>query len=606
MKRISMILILCLVFVFSITGCDKKETNSETSPTVTDVLTETPAPTEEEKPTEAVTKAPVENEEPTEAVTATPEPTDTEEPTPTSDPVNNAETGAFADEDMEYDIPELLKIGLTDYTDAVYDAEYNKKVDMLYTKILLSDIEKEMYPALAGTVDLINTTNKEVTTSAFEEYRGYVMDGETNLGTFYKHTKGDIVRADSTVLSIKYEESSYSGEPHPYTGISGASFESVSGKKLVISDVCNDCDSLGSMLAYRLEGKYGYWDGEEDFEALVKTIEEKVKDNTISFTIGYDGVTFYFVPYEIGPYALGNMTVTLSFYEGFPAETANGPRMVGLFKKIYRTVSESYMISYTLGDTVELPDLDETTENYDTLYIHGSEYLEYGMKGLVIEVNGKPVFEDNEFSFSQDEVYLYLAKVNDQRFLIFNEYYDGEDPITWVFQFKDGTLVKNDYTSLTPAIMRDYYGENSWDFNIAYTIIDNPLSLTLESRNDVVGTDFQTALYELTEDGNFRMLSKYYDFSPRKEVILKKPFKAGMIDPSILFSSDSEISGEFDIEVELNPGDKIYFEKTDGDRQVFFSTENGEWGTFVMDEDSFGTINGEICTDIFEGVGFAD
>ena len=600
MKRLSMILVLCLAFTLCVAGCNKEEKNDPT-PTATEAVTETPAPTKEEKPTEAVTEAPTATEAPTPAVTDAPEPEVTDEPEPTEAIVNNAGNMLFADEDIDFDVPELLKVGLVQYTDAVYDNEYNKQVDMLYTKILLDDEAKKTYPVLAATIDLINNTNKEVTNSAFEEYRGYVVDGGTQ-GLFYKHTNGDIVRADSTVFSLSYEDSSYSGGAHPYTAYTGASFDTATGKQLVISDICNDCDSLAAMIAYRLEGKYGYFEGEEDFDALVKNLEEKVKDGSLSFTVGYEGVTFYFVPYEIGPYSLGNMSVFFSFDEGFPAETATGPKMVGLFKKIYRTVPESYMMSYTLGNTVELGELDETTDSSDTLYIHGIEYLEYGMKGLAIEVNGNTVYEDKDFAFAPDEINLYLAKVNGKYFFIFNEYYDGEDPVTWVFLFKDGGVTMNDYTTLAPLIMKDFYGNEAWDYNVAYTVVDNPLMMTLEIRNDVVGTDFQTASYELTEDGYFRMLGRYYDYTPHKEVTLKKDFKAGMIDPSLL-SSDSEFLGEFDIELELNAGDKIYFEKTDGESLVFFSTESGEWGMFICDS---GLVNGESIMDLFTSVGYAD
>ena len=52
-------------------------------------------------------------------------------------------------------------------------------------------------------------------------------------------------------------------------------------------------------------------------------------------------------------------------------------------------------------------------------------------------------------------------------------------------------------------------------------------------------------------------------------------------------------------------GEKIYPKKTDGDRLVFFTTDNGEWGMFMMDE-NFMYINGTAVWDLFDGLIFAD
>ena len=78
-----------------------------------------------------------------------------------------------------------------------------------------------------------------------------------------------------------------------------------------------------------------------------------------------------------------------------------------------------------------------------------------------------------------------------------------------------------------------------------------------------------------------------------------------MIDPDHMFNEDSDAPGEFDIEVELKAGEKIYPKKTDGDRRVFFTTDNGEWGMIQMDE-GFGYLNGTGIWDIFDGINFAD
>ena len=120
--------------------------------------------------------------------------------------------------------------------------------------------------------------------------------------------------------------------------------------------------------------------------------------------------------------------------------------------------------------------------------------------------------------------------------------------------------------------------------------------------------------FNYSGDEVFDYASPYYDFRGRWDLTLKKDFKAGMIDPELTFNGDENVSGETDMEVELQAGDVIYLEKCTADRQVFFSTDSGEWGTFIMDKPAeydgeyfySRTIGGEDIDDLFEGISYAD
>ena len=122
----------------------------------------------------------------------------------------------------------------------------------------------------------------------------------------------------------------------------------------------------------------------------------------------------------------------------------------------------------------------------------------------------------------------------------------------------------------------------------------------------MLGTTFETGTFAISSEGKIEQLSKYLDFTRQHPLTLKVDFKAGMIDPEHVFNEDTDVTGEFDIEVELKAGDQIYIKKTDGDRTIFFCTDNGEWGVFMLDKDEWMQINGVSALDIFDGIDMFD
>ena len=607
-KKIGFILIMCLALAFCFTGCSKDE-GGEPQNTATPEPTKETSNSGEENVTPAVTEeaTPTVTEEPT----PTSEPTVTEEPTPTEEPEVTAEPtateipeGPYADEDIQYDTPSLLNVGMAVAEDAYYDEEGNKHAYVEYELVTLPDDDKKAYPELALGIDVFNMGNTDSAQKCFTELSDMAKGDPSFTGLYFMYDKYDILRADSYVLSLKGTNSTYSGGVHPYTGQSGVSFDVQTGERLKLSDICNDCDSLASMLPYRLAGKYDLWDDESNFETLQKYVEEKAKNDEISFTVGYDGVTFYFAPYEIASYADGNLFVTIPYVESFPAETATGPKMVGLFKKKYRTVPENYMITYTLGDKIDLPDVYGLPESFTTFSAYGDRFDEYNSRGLGICLGEKEIFKDESVDFYHDLSNFNFVKVNGHIYFVAFVTFSSDDNATYVYEIEDGKVRIADVDGYSKPSLRYFVGPEEWDYLLANKTVSDPSVIKLVSRHDVIGTTFETANYRFAESGRLEKVDKYYDFRNRQKLTLKKPFKAGMIDPEQWFNSDSGVGGELDIEIELSEGDNIYLEKTDGEYVIFFSTDSGEWGMFELNDSS--TVHGEDITDVFDGISFAD
>ena len=619
MKRLKVLLTVCLlIMAMVLSACSgdseeedtqgRRRRNNDDTEEVSATPTEEVTPTEEPTPSIEIT--------PTEEPTATPteEPTVTEEPTPTEDPALN--TGKYADEDLEYDIPEFVAVGIAEESDAEWSDDkenYHRTIEVSFNPLLMSEDDRVKYPNLAATLDELRASDEEMITKDMADYRDMLTEyGETDGFLYFTYDSYNVLRSDSYVLSLENVISSYAGGIHPYTAKIGVSFDTATGEYLKISDVCNDCDSLGEMIAYRLEGKYGIWseDDDETFDSVIAYINEQIANDRISFAIGNEGVTFYFTPYELdgASYADGNLTVSFSFYETILVDDGE-PRLIGLFKKKYSTVPDKYMRTLSLGNEVEVRNLvtDDDGE-FDILNVYALEYDEWDeFRGVGININGEPVFEDESIYGYEDDIYLYRNDINETTFVIIHLVQDSEDDAMYVLAIGDDGIVTEiqDEYGLSLIGITGNYGEEEWDYDYSYKTVFNPDCFSALTRTDLLGTCFVTGKYRLNDDGTFERINKYMDYYDGFELTLKQDFKAGMIDPDHMFNEESAAPGEFDIEVELTAGEKIYPKKTDGDRLVFFTTDNGEWGMFMMDE-NFMYINGTAVWDLFDGLIFAD
>ena len=619
MKKLKFFIMTCLLIgCMALMACNKDgdldikgfiATDTPTPEESKSGETVTPEPTKEETtPTETPTAEPT--AEPIEEPTEAPTPEITEEPTPSVTEETEAEKDVYPD-------PELLTVGiLADGTSEWSQGSnshklYEVSVDML----MLGEEDKEKYPNLALQLDVLNLGQSDLKDSNAKSFKKDVADGE-GLGTGYYFLRDsiNILRADSTVFSFSDTNGSFTGGVRPDTFISGKSIDTESGEILKIHDICNDCDSLGTTLAYLIAEKYDI----EDAEKIISYIDEKVKNDEIAFAVGYEGVTFYFTPFDLDFAINDNVAVTLSFDESFVGETEEGPQMISLFKKKYSTATDYFMLSLNFGDELELADIDPEKSGFSTLNVAGipseNSYADFG--GFYILINGKEKYRKE--NIGADETELYFIKCDGKNIIIVKTVQDSDDTYTYIYEITEDGEVRDaldgQASGMEFAKLQFYQGEEEWNYDFTDKVIYDPMDAKISKRFDVIGTNFVTAeiTFNTGDEEIYYYTSPYYDFSGRHGLTLKKDFKAGMIDPELAFNDDEEVTGETDMEVELKAGDVIYLEKCTQDKQVYFSAENGEWGTFRMDppeDEETGytrTINGEDQDDIFDGIGYAD
>lgn len=123
------------------------------------------------------------------------------------------------------------------------------------------------------------------------------------------------VRADVRVISVTSGTYEYSGGAHPNHWSEAFNFAMVEGKprQLKLDDLFRKGSKPGKAISDKLIAKLQKEEGAEwVINGDVKAITPQQLDR---FTIGMDGLTWYFNPYEVGPYVSGDFEIKLTWNE---------------------------------------------------------------------------------------------------------------------------------------------------------------------------------------------------------------------------------------------------------------------------------------------------
>jgi|GEM_PF-363318 len=128
--------------------------------------------------------------------------------------------------------------------------------------------------------------------------------------------RAGVPRGDDRVLSVVFDETTFLGGVHPYTGRSARNFDTRTGAELKLEDLAEDPAAFLDRCADRLweesrggentlMAMAGYYDGYED------TLPELLRDGNWYFNEA--GLVVIANPYEIAPYAAGRIECTLPY-----------------------------------------------------------------------------------------------------------------------------------------------------------------------------------------------------------------------------------------------------------------------------------------------------
>ena len=298
------------------------------------------------------------------------------------------------------------------------DRDGQGEYELLHQNFAALSLDKESrqrYPALARTLDNMAKQQWQQARKTREDMKNEARSFRENNPKYYHPLAHDVDvlprRADDKVVSFLSMEYTGGSGAHGMYGWQGVNLSTDTGEEIHLSQVVQDMGRLTDVVTKRLRQDYP----QGCYAEMEELVHKMALQDELNWSLDPKGITFYFNPYAIGPYAAGLMEATVLFAEE-----------PDLFTETYRETAESYAQPF--------PDWYPLT----TSMAGGRDVLALRQEGkqLIIEVNGTvhsfraelddlhPVLIDKE-----GQIYLYVDGISSEgsrRTMVFRM--EGEKP----------------------------------------------------------------------------------------------------------------------------------------------------------------------------------
>lgn len=347
----------------------------------------------------------------------------------------------------------------------------------------VQDYFAEKEKAFGESMDLYEEAALEEMQYAVD-FRGYSASVESSAE-----------RIDSSVISIKSFHYAFTGGVHGNYGSVGVTFDAKTGAVLSFWDLAKDKKAfaeatLESCLT-QVSAEYG--DGlYVDYEEIIRDVWAEEPNWYLDGT----GITVMFTPYEIGPYAMGEVYVTLPYQE-----------LADLMKPEYQMGCQPGVAVLTEGTTaaicLEKESSEKESSKKQTVKIYaenpGAGTVDNGFQKILLEVGDKTerVAELGRLSG------IYLLRREDGRsFLLFDGDMASDDYITFVYEITDGVIQKVQELPMGTSIRPD-----------GVTLQGVQLGIRVDS----LGTYIAYGDYQTTEAGTLEPTGEWMTIVPMYE-----------------------------------------------------------------------------------------
>lgn len=359
---------------------------------------------------------------------------------------------------------------------------------LAHTEYDTLSVSGEGYEAVAEGVRLWSEARAEELQKLSSEIAEYAAkdeafsDAESTAYQYSIYQSLEAARADSRVISIIEMYSEYSGGAHGNYWYHGYTFDAKSGQLLELADILEDAggfqEAAADYIIQKLEENRG--------EGLFPEYEDAVRDiwtrnEGPDWYLDAAGIMFIFNPYEVGPYAMGDVRVMLPYEEFAPYikdeyETLAGP---GAAK-----VPEDAVVSLLLNGQDDQVSRLRIYQDMTDEYNEGPVYME--LNDSVVEAWG--------YTYGWIEGAYVLEKEDGRTFFLLNMDAASDDFTMLVYEITDGTIRKCD----------SVYGISFRNGTV------NSESLTLQVYLDVLGTYAAMMNYEIGEDGKLLQQEEFF------------------------------------------------------------------------------------------------
>lgn len=440
------------------------------------------------------------------------------------------------------------------------------------------------FPELASALEEMNNQTKGSMEESIKELESQARDMEGNeyFSELFQEEECWVVRGDSEMLSILKLESSYEGGAHGQYIYTGVTLDSKSGKEIELGEIVTSPEELVELAADRLVEKYP---DAQFFEPPKDVLLKELEEGYLSWVAGYDGLTFYFSPYELAPYADGTLTVTI-LYEEKPELFAD---RVYQAPQAWAVRLAPYM-EYDLGHDKTL----DTVETWMDFAEVGDAYT-----GLTISVNGQEKIQ-KDLWFYQYTPYLVRSDDLNTELLVVETVSDNDYKITMVCGLNPEEESFGVFGQLDSTGFSSYWEEKEDGTYVSGTeIFSNPKHFSLMTRMNLLSTYNGIRWYGLCEEakgeGYLKPEQPWYEVD------------RGDYPLTLLVPLDMETGEGGNVET-FPAGTKLWIVRTDGDYVEFVTEDDRTCRVYMESAQWPGWIKGvedKDVTEIFDGMMFA-
>lgn len=476
--------------------------------------------------------------------------------------------------------PEILQDVETEHVDYLevtleksWDS-YTGDIFFMYANYDSIFLETTAYPELKKTVDEFSKAHITETQRYINDIKGYAQSdyedtgAEGFMGPYVYEAKMFVKRADDEVLAIEELVSSYTGGAHGYSYYVTNNFDVRTGEQISLEKVIIDQDSLPEILETEISEKYpdlAAWQGSLSTilgDYVARTDGEYQPEFT--WTLGYDGVTFYFSNYEIGSYADGLQQVTVCYSE-YPQ----------IFEGSYfENVDEDYVIAYdNIWSGADTDLNDDGVTDYISVTRNYNGDMDFS-ESYDVTVNGN-TFTQEIYCYDLD---TYLVRSGECNYLYVQRTVENDYQSVCVFQITENSV--------------EYMGEFSGGM-VSFT---NSSDFKIAKRMDLLSTFFALADCSVGSDG----------MPVEKDGIYKVQNEISIVSTTELTADLLDENGEFIGESSTFPsGTKFQFAVTDGNTFVDMITSDGQRCRLYVQDEWPPKVNGMNAEECFEALWYA-
>lgn len=318
-------------------------------------------------------------------------------------------------------------------------------VRVAHSYVTLGAEDAAAYPEMAEVLSQIAVMQEKAMLEEFDNLVSIAKDElaanrasfETNVSTLDVQVR----RADSLVISLLCDSYANYGRIYDFRALHGSNYDTQTGQEIALNDVVNVNNDLATAVQKELTGHT--WDGAFLTESAVEDYFANTPYFGFSWTLDYNGVTFYFAPGDICESGILSATVTFAEYPE-------------LFNEKYMAVPEAY--------TVELPmDLSFFTEldadgALEEISLFGqveqerNRYLDFV---LCTDISAQNYLE--ECFVSDFHPYYVKADSGNYLYLFREDFQEGMRlmDLTVLCLHPDGSITKSGQWNLTPSMLAD-------------------------------------------------------------------------------------------------------------------------------------------------------